>query len=125
MQNYLVQLLAKFPKIFWGIIGSSLGAFIIIVGVGVASVLMKTSNLSYESGETKINLGAVKKATNDNEYASKKLQDKINSLEEELSKLKSDRDIEPIKKTLEELKPTANEVVKSSEELNKLIDDTE
>ena len=95
------------------------------IGFGVASLLARSSSLSYESGDTKINVGQVKKISNNTEYANKILKDKISRLEQEINSLKqfdNNPQIEKVNRAFTSLKPTATQAIESSEELTELIE---
>ncbi len=125
MSTFISNILDKLSEKFWVIVAISMGCFITPIGFGVASLLVRSSSLSYESGDTKINVGQVKKISNNTEYANKVLKDKISRLEQEINSLKQLDDnpqIEKVNRAFSELKPTANQAIESSEELTELIE---
>ena len=100
--------------------------------------MVKSSELSYQRGEVKINVGQAQKIANDVEYANKVLSQKIEILEYEINGLKDNPEnkgvsseetseaciarIEQVSTKIEEIKPTIAESAKSSEELKKILD---
>ena len=125
MSSFISNILSKLSEKFWVIIAISAGCFMTPIGFGVASLLVRSSSLSYESGDTKINVGQVKKISNNTEYANKILKDKISRLEQEINSLKqfdNNPQIEKVNRAFTSLKPTATQAIESSEELTELIE---
>lgn len=125
MDVYLVKFLQELPTKFWVVTGIVTTSFVLPIGIGVSSVLIKSSSLNVEKGDIKININAVKKVANDNIYANRILEQRIKILEQEINNL-TEYSNSPfssrVESAFEELKPTVNESVQSSEKLQELIE---
>ena len=132
MSIFISNILNKLSEKFWVIVAISAGCFMTPIGFGVASLLVRSSSLSYQSGDTKINLGQVKQAANHAEYSNRELRKKIEILQQEIATLKVvaknypdylPNHVGSVEKAFSELKPTATEAIENNEELKELVED--
>lgn len=128
MAGFSVKLLQELPNKFWVVCGVVASCFVLPIGIGVASILVKASTLNVERGDLKINVGQVKKVANDANYANKVLEERLKILETEINNL-TEYTNSPFSKRVEsafeELKPTVHESKENSEKLNQLIEQAE
>ena len=116
----MFNFLAKLPKQAWIVISVAIASIAIPIGIGISALIFKSETLTYERGETRINIGNIDKAKNNSEFARKQWEQKIRELERELSKIEAP-ELEPIKESFEEFLPTAEAVIDSTEELEEAI----
>jgi len=114
----MLDVLTKLPKFVWIMIIVICGCIATPIGIGVAALIFKSNNLSFERGETKINIG---KAKNNSDYAKKQWEQKLKDFELQLEGINTP-EIETVKESFEsELKPTAEAVIEYTEEFEDAI----
>ena len=116
----MLSLLNKLPKYAWIAIIVAIACFVTPVGIGVSALLFKSSTLSYERGDTKINIGEAK---NNSQFARKQWENKLEEFEEELEKTYIPNNLR--RKFEEELKPTAEAAIEYQEDFEEEFEELE
>jgi hypothetical protein len=113
----------KIPEKAWVIFSSFSGTGLVILCVSVGSIAIRSSDLTYTSKDTQININgdAIKKISNDTEYANAQLQKKILLLEAEINNLQKE-DTPGIRRAIEEIKPVVKEIDGFSAELETIAE---
>lgn len=127
MQN----ILNKIPRSFWTCLGVSL----LPISFGIGYVLSQSSGVKYSNndGGTSITIDTakkIKKASNDTEYANKKLAQEIEQALATLefflnSNTTPDPVLQTVKDDIEKLQPVVNEIDRSNEELKEAVEKVE
>lgn len=121
-------ILNKIPKSFWTCLGISL----LPVSFGIGYVLSQSSGVKYSNSDdgTSITIDTasrIKKASNDAEYANKKLAQEIAQIKTTLeffieSDTTPDPVLQTVKEDIEKLQPVVNEIEKSNESVREAVE---
>ena len=119
----------KIPKTFWACLGISL----LPVSFGVGYIISQSSGVKYTRGNdgTSITIDTaskIKKASNDTEYANKKLTQEIEQIKETLdffitNNTTDDPILQTIKDDIEELEPVVKEIDRSNSQLQEVVEE--
>ena len=122
------DILNNIPKSFWTCLGISL----LPLSIGIGYVLSQSSGVKYnnDSSGTSITIDTakkIKKASNDTEYANKKLAREIEQIKDTLEFfINSDTTNDPVLRTvkddIEKLQPVVDEIDRSNEELKEAVE---
>lgn len=120
-------ILNKIPKSFWTCLGLSL----LPISFGIGYVLSQSSGVEYSNNDagTSITIDTasrIKKASNDTEYANKKLATEIEQIKTTLeffinNSPTSDPILKTVKNDIEQLEPVVKEIDRSNEELKEAV----
>ena len=122
------NILNKIPKSFWTCFGISL----LPISFGIGYILSQSSGvkLAQSPSGTSITIDTakkIKKASNDAEYANKKLAEEIEQIKATLeffinSDTTPDPVLQTVKDDIEKLQPVVNEIDRSNEELKEAVE---